>query len=388
VHPFARAHGMSDSALRSLVQDFEARVLEVDGRAFRSYAATSEPALAVALGLGAQDLLCGNETSHVSGSHKARHLMGIMLFLLAREKLGLERERAPLAIASCGNAGLAAATLAAAAKWPLEVFVPAQVDPIVAAQLETLGAKLTRCERRQGERGDPSYLRFREAIASGAIPFSCQGPDNGITLEGGETLGLELAERCAELGQGLDHVFVQVGGGALFAGIALGMDRAVEAGWLAKLPRLHAVQTRGAFPLPLAWERLSVELGATVGGGVQALADEDFSDAQAKAREARALRLQAALGGEGELENAGSVVEEEGGRALSLQSALGRARGERSRYMSPWPAEPKSVAHGILDDETYDWVICLRAMLVSGGTPVVVEERDLEAALRLTRTHT
>ena len=27
----------------------------------------------------------------------------------------------------------------------------------------------------------------------------------------------------------------------------------------------------------------------------------------------------------------------------------------RDDFMSPWP-EPQSVAHGILDDETYEWV--------------------------------
>ena len=51
--------------------------------------------------------------------------MTILLHLRAAELLGLaDGPRRPLAIASCGNAAIAAATLAARADWPLEVFVP------------------------------------------------------------------------------------------------------------------------------------------------------------------------------------------------------------------------------------------------------------------------
>ena len=37
--------------------------------------------------------------------------------------------------------------------------------------------------------------------------------------------------------------------------------------------------------------------------------------------------------------------------------------------MWPWEAEPQSIAHGILDDETYDWLAVVRGMLASGGRP-------------------
>ena len=45
--------------------------------------------------------------------------------------------------------------------------------------------------------------------------------------------------------------------------------------------------------------------------------------------------------------------------------------------MWPWETEPASVAHGILDDETYDWLAVVRAMLVTGGRAVVVDEPAL-----------
>ena len=44
-----------------------------------------------------------------------------------------------LVVASCGNAGLAAATIAAAAEWPIDVCIPDNADPAVVANLESLG---------------------------------------------------------------------------------------------------------------------------------------------------------------------------------------------------------------------------------------------------------
>ena len=45
--------------------------------------------------------------------------------------------------------------------------------------------------------------------------------------------------------------------------------------------------------------------------------------------------------------------------------------------------EPKSLAHGILDDETYDWAAVVKGMLESGGTPIVVADEELTSACDL-----
>ncbi len=47
--------------------------------------------------------------------------------------------------------------------------------------------------------------------------------------------------------------------------------------------------------------------------------------------------------------------------------------------MTVWP-DPHSVADGILDDETYDWIGVVEAMRRNGGSPVVAAEADIEAA--------
>jgi threonine synthase len=224
-------------------------------------------------------------------------------------------DRPRLAIASCGNAALGAAVVAHAATWPLDVFVPPWADPAVVAALEHHGAVLTTCPRRAGDPpGDPCVHRFREAVAAGAVPFGCQGPDNGLALDGGRTLAFELA--LAEVAPP-DRLLVQVGGGALASSLVQG--------WRATgrpLPRLHAVQTEGGSPLARAWDRF-----------------------------------------------------------VASGRDLGQALRHRRDFMWAWEDEPRSAAHGILDDETYDWVAVVAGMHDSGGFPVVApEERVLEAS--------
>ncbi|HEY7281170.1 MAG TPA: hypothetical protein VID47_06190, partial [Actinomycetota bacterium] len=59
------------------------------------------------------------------------------------------------------------------------------------------------------------------------------------------------------------------------------------------------------------------------------------------------------------------------------------ARAHRAEFMWPWEEAPHSVAHGILDDETYDWLAVVRAMLETGGSAVVVDEDTLRDACDL-----
>jgi threonine synthase len=56
--------------------------------------------------------------------------------------------------------------------------------------------------------------------------------------------------------------------------------------------------------------------------------------------------------------------------------------------MSPWETEPRSVAGGILDDETYDWLAVSEGMFTTGGTPLVVDEETLVRTNELARETT
>jgi len=335
----ARAAGWADSRYLDLVRELDEAVAAVDGHGFRVTPLLRVPALAHAAGLGPDATAwVKDETGNVGGSHKARHLFGTLLELLVAEALGEGDPAAQLAIASCGNAALAAAIVARAADRELRVFVPEEADPPVLSRLQDLGAEVVTCPRLTGEAGDPSYLRLLEALADGAIPFTCQGPDNGFAIEAGATLAWEIADGLRAAGTGLDRIVVQVGGGALASGIALGFDDAVSLGALARAPRLDTVQTRGAWPLAQAHARLLDDLGAEAGEALD---------------------------------------------AARVHDALRTAANHRSRYMHPWETRPVSVAHGILDDETYDWLAVERAMLVTGGRALVVDESALLEANRI-----
>jgi len=59
---------------------------------------------------------------------------------------------------------------------------------------------------------------------------------------------------------------------------------------------------------------------------------------------------------------------------------LARATKHRSEFMRPWEETPHSVALGILDDETYDWLAIVKGMLASHGTALVADEDLLREA--------
>jgi threonine synthase len=332
-HHVARAGGMPDAEYCDLVARLDAAVAKVDGHGFRTTPFGRAEVLSQRLGFASDGgVWVKDETGNVSGSHKARHLFGLLVHLEVVERLGRTDpdHRPHLAIASCGNAALAAAVVAAAGQRVLEVFVPVDADPVVVARLKDLDARVTVCPREPGLPGDPTYHRLRRALAGGALPFTCQGNENGLAIESGFTLGYEMAEALTG-GPALDQLVIQVGGGALASACIEALGEAAQLGTLARVPRYQAVQTMGARPLQRAFERVAARLPA--GAGLP-----------------------------------------------QVHAALSYAATHRSEFMWPWEEEPRSIAHGILDDETYDWLAVVEGMLVSGGGPVAVSEDLLARA--------
>ncbi len=311
--------GWSDERFVEMVDRFDARVAAVDGHGFSVTPFARREKLESALG-AEHEIWVKDDTGNVGGSHKARHLFGLML----HHAVSPPAEEQPWAIASCGNAALAAGVVAHAVGHRLQVFVPTWADEIVLGRLTDLGAEINVAERRAGEEGDPAYLRFREAVAAGAQPFTVQGTDAPATLDGGRTIGWEMAERLGDEQAGLDRVYAQVGGGALASSCIAGLADGVAEGWLAAVPELYPVQAEGCAPLARAWD----ELRATTAG----------LDGPAVLREA--------------------------------------ASGD---YMRPWD-DPHSAATGILDDVTYDWLTIVEPMLRWGGEPVVATEAEISEA--------
>lgn len=341
-----RAWGGSDESYLELVGSLQQRVARLEGRSFRTtpLAAIPAPALLGEGGGAMATVWVKDETVNPSGSHKGRHLFGLALQLAvvahahaANDAAGIGADataaaaagRPRLAISSCGNAALAAAVVAAAAGYELEVFVPPDAAGSVLRRLDELGAVVTVCPRAPGEVGDPCFTRFLDAVAGGALAFAAQGPQNGLTLDGAATLGYELADQLRAAGASPAVLVIQVGGGALAAAVIGGLQRAVQRGRLDRLPALHTVQTTGAAPLQ------------------------------------RAARL---------------VARHATAAGLGFDEALDAAARRRSSVMWPWEEPPHSIAGGILDDETYDWRVLVAAMHAGGGSALVVDESELAAA--------
>lgn len=338
-HHRATAAGVGVEELDDLVTLLDEAVARVAGAGFRATPFGRDDTLSERLGFSSVGgVWVKDETGNVAGSHKGRHLMGVLLHLEVAERLGLAAPtaRPDLAIASCGNAALAAAVVARAADRRLRVFVPVDADPAVLGDLRDLGADVVTCARTADADGDPAYLRLQAELAAGALPFTCQGNENGLVIEGGETLGYEIASDLRAQRIDLDHLVVQVGGGALASSCIQALDEAVALGVLARQPRVHTVQTTGGHPLERAYTRVRDGLAAAPG-------------------------------------------------AAEIDEALHAAAIHRSAYMWPWEGEPRSIATGILDDETYDWRAVVGGMLRTGGRPLVVTEERLADAHALGR---
>ncbi len=314
----ADANGMDADRRRALVLETDDAVRAVDGTGFHVTPFGRSAVLSDELGFDADGgIWVKDETGSVGGSQKARFLFSIMLHLRAAEELGVLTDRPPLAIASCGNAALAAATLAKAVDWPIDVYVPTWMSDGFGNRLDQLGASVHRSERRAGDPpGDPAMMRFREAVDAGAIPFTVQGPENALCLDGGRTLGWEIADQLRRDGhEWLDGLFVQVGGGAF----ASATFTALAASGL-DIPTFP-VQTEGCAPLDRALQR-AAERG---------IVDVGF---------------------------------------------------HWDELMSVWDA-PTSLADGILDDETYDWVDVAHSLRIAGGASVVAAESTVVEAHEL-----
>ena len=230
---------VTDERLVEIIATIDDRIASVWGHGFVISPLIDGAELALAAEIDAQ-LSIKVEVNGVGGSHKARHLMGVMLHQVVSEEIGAPVTE-QLAIASCGNAAIGASVIARAMDRLLDVFVPTWADDAVVETLNELGANVNRCERREGERGDPCYLRFSEAVASGATAFSVQGTDTPTTFDGAKTLGFEIAEQAGPV----DAMYIQVGGGALATSVARGVPDA----------RLYPVQSEGCAPLKRAWDR-------------------------------------------------------------------------------------------------------------------------------------
>lgn len=331
--------GMTDEQFVTLVTELDRRVAEIDGTGFRQ-----TPFVELSTPMD-RTVMAKVETGNVGRSHKARHLFGLMLHAEVKARLG-DGSKPRLAIASCGNAALGAAIVARAAARELDVFVPIDADPLVINKLQAHGANIVICERSPGVAGDPCMHRLEEALVNGAEAFTVQGTKCPDAFDGARTIGFELAEQLHAANVQPTDLYIQVGGGAFATAVIDGLQLAD----FSPMPRLHPVQPAQAHPYVAAWQRLAPVLLEAVG--------RDTNTPLTSA-----------------------VLEElaEAAREHKLDSVLAA----NADAMTPWPTMPESVATGILDDVTYDWLPLVKHQLATAGWPILPTEDDLRAATKL-----
>lgn len=185
--------------------------------------------LAKELGIGR--LSAKHEGMNPTGSHKDR--MSSQAVTRA-----LDVKAGSVVLASSGNAAVSAAAYCAAAGLACEVAAYGDLPPAYARALKILGAR-----RVSFDRSMDRWLHVRRRVEEeGAFPLTnyCMPP------VGSPTFGVEgyraIAFECAREGCVPDHVIVPTARGDLLWGIYSGFRDLHEAGLVAKVPRMWAVE--------------------------------------------------------------------------------------------------------------------------------------------------
>jgi threonine synthase len=145
---------------------------------------------------------------------------------------------------SSGNAGASIAAYAAMAGIRARIFVPAGTSEGKAAQIAMYGAEL---EKVSGSREDTARAAWRAAEDG---TFYASHNWNVHFVLGMKSIAYELYE---QMGGAPDWIFAPLGGGSLFAGVWLGFQDLVQAGAIARAPRMAAVQAAHCAPVWEAW---------------------------------------------------------------------------------------------------------------------------------------
>jgi threonine synthase len=169
-----------------------------------------------------------------SGSFKDR---GATVLVTALRGLGIRRAVED----SSGNAGASLAAYAARAGIDCEVCVPASASGPKRAQMVAYGAEVIEIK------GKREYAALAAWAAAAHGAYYASHVYNPYFLAGTETLAYEIWE---QLGcRAPSALIVPTGNGTLFLGIYRGFRRLLEAGLIASLPRLFAVQAAACAPI-------------------------------------------------------------------------------------------------------------------------------------------
>jgi threonine synthase len=146
---------------------------------------------------------------------------------------------------SSGNAGASLAAYAAAAGIRAEVFIPSYASAGKAMQIQIYGGTL---EKVPGTRENATLAAMQAATRS----FYGSHIWSPFFIAGMKTAAYEIAEQLAW--QAPDWIVAPVGGGTMIIGLWLGFQELMANGYVAKVPRLAAIQSENCAPVYESWK--------------------------------------------------------------------------------------------------------------------------------------
>jgi threonine synthase len=176
---------------------------------------------------------------------------------------------------------------------------------------------------------------------------------------------------------------IQVGGGALARSVAQAFEEALQLGFIDALPRIHVCQPEGGFPFVRAYLLALSEIARRSGQAFDLTYDRKVDPIEQLQMTSEFSRSHP-----DQVRKAAAFVQQ-GFDSPLVQSVLAEMASRPGRFMWPWDgAAPRSLAHGILDDVTYDWYFLLRAVLRSGGRADMLSEETIRDAYEKAHRYT
>lgn len=154
-----------------------------------------------------------------------------------------------------GNTGISVALYSRLYGLKTRIYMPKTAPPGKKKVIKALGAEIIEAPTR----GDAAEMVLKEAL-TGA--YYVAHTWNYFYIIGASTIAWEVLEEDVP-----DYVISPIGSGGLFLGLVKGFEKALEAGWITKMPRFIGVQGYSTQPVYKAFK------GVTQPGEDSSLAD-------------------------------------------------------------------------------------------------------------------
>ncbi len=185
-------------------------------------------------------LIFKQEGANPSGSFKDRASQ-----LVAAQALHFGQNK--IVLASTGNAGSAMACAGAAYGLEVYLFVPASAPANKLMQSVLYGAQVIPIE---GTYDDAFGLSIAFSEKFGGINRNTGY--NPMTIEGKKGVSIELYNQLGE--RAPDTIYVPVGDGVIFSGVAKGFTDLVDSGRIEKMPKMVCSQSTKSNAISQAWQ--------------------------------------------------------------------------------------------------------------------------------------